>query len=41
VKCNIDASMFKEQGCHGVGICLKGDYGMFVLWTKISVNLAW
>jgi hypothetical protein len=30
VKCNIDAAMFKEYGCYGVGICLSGDHGMFV-----------
>ncbi|AES94374.1 hypothetical protein MTR_5g013740 [Medicago truncatula] len=24
VKCNVDATIFKDQGCYGVGMCLRG-----------------
>jgi ribonuclease HI len=30
VKCNVDAAIFKEQGCYGVGMCLREDRGEFI-----------
>ncbi|PNX97978.1 60S ribosomal protein l23 [Trifolium pratense] len=30
VKCKIDAAIFKDYGCYGVGICLRGDNGEFI-----------
>jgi hypothetical protein len=28
--------MFKEYGCYGVGICLRGDNGMFVWFQGLT-----
>jgi len=36
VKCNVDASIFKDQGCYGVGMCLRGENGKY-----ISTKTAW
>ncbi|GAU39798.1 hypothetical protein TSUD_219730 [Trifolium subterraneum] len=36
VKCNVDAAIFKDHGCCGVGICLRGDNGEF-----IAAKTAW
>lgn len=30
VKCNVDTTIFKEQGCYGIGMCLRGDRGEFI-----------
>ena len=38
MKCNVDAAIFKHQGCYGVGMCLGGDRGEFIkaktVWYK-------
>jgi hypothetical protein len=31
VKCNVDAAIFKEQGCYGVGMCLRDVNGKFIV----------
>ncbi|MCI38791.1 60S ribosomal protein L23, partial [Trifolium medium] len=36
VKCNVDAAIFKDHGCYGVGICLRGENGEF-----IAAKTAW
>jgi len=30
VKCNVDVTIFKDQGCYGIGIFLRGDRGEFM-----------
>jgi len=30
VKCNVDATIFKEQDCYGIGMCLRGNRGEFI-----------
>jgi len=30
VKCNIDAALFTDQGCFGVGMCLRNSRGRFI-----------
>ncbi|AES97591.1 hypothetical protein MTR_5g056500 [Medicago truncatula] len=30
VKCNVDATIFKDQGCYGIDMCLTGDRGEFM-----------
>jgi len=29
-KCNIDATLFSDQGCFGVGMCLRNSRGYFI-----------
>jgi hypothetical protein len=36
VKCNVDAAIFKDQGCYGVGMCLRDENGHF-----IAAKTAW
>jgi hypothetical protein len=36
VKCNVDAAIFKDQRCYGVGMCLRGGNGEF-----IAAKTAW
>jgi hypothetical protein len=30
VKCNVDMAIFKDQGCYGVGMCLRDENGHFI-----------
>jgi hypothetical protein len=30
LKCNVDAAIFREQNCFGVGMCLRDDKGNFI-----------
>ena len=36
VNYNIDAAIFKEHKCYGIGICIRGSLGEF-----IKVNATW
>lgn len=35
-KCNVDATIFKEQSCNGTSMCLQGDRGEFIVTKTIS-----
>lgn len=28
--CNVDVAIFAEEGCYGIGICVRNDKGAFV-----------
>ncbi len=36
VNYNIDAAIFKEHKCYGIGICIRGS-----LWKFIKAKTAW
>jgi ribonuclease HI len=41
VKCNVDATIFKDEGCYGVNMCLRDENGHFIAAkTTWSHNLA-
>lgn len=36
IKCKVDATIFKDQNCFSIGMCLCGDKG-----ESLAVKMAW
>jgi hypothetical protein len=36
VKCNVNATIFKDQECYGVGMCLKDENGTYFITMKTT-----